>query len=125
MKNLYRVLFGVILISCLIVSASCARQEKYGQEISNRYLTPIKNILADPKAYESKIVTIGGKIDNECQTGCWFYVKVADGNAVIYVDIGKSGLAIPQYTGKRVLVEGEVIIKESGPMIQGKGVEIQ
>ena len=110
MKILYRVFFSVILISGLIVIASCAKQEKYGQEISSRKITPIKDILASPKAYENKIVTISGKIDNECQTGCWFYVKVADGNAVIYVDIGKSGLAIPQYTGKRVLVEGEVII---------------
>jgi len=125
MRNLFRVFFSVILISGLIVIASCARQEKYGQEISNRQLTSIRDILADPKAYENKTVTINGKIDNECQTGCWFYVKVADGNTVIYVDIGKSGLAIPQYTGKRVLVEGKVIIKESGPMIQGEGVEIQ
>jgi hypothetical protein len=125
MKTLHRILFSVILISGLIVIASCARQEKYGQEISNRQLTPIKDILANPKAYENKTVTISGKIDNECQTGCWFYVKVADGNVVIYVDIGKSGLAIPQYSGKKVLVEGEVIIKEAGPMIQGKGVEIQ
>jgi hypothetical protein len=125
MKTLHRILFSIILISGLIVIASCARQEKYGQEISNRQLTPIKDILANPKAYENKTVTISGKIDNECQTGCWFYVKVADGNVVIYVDIGKSGLAIPQYSGKKVLVEGEVIIKEAGPMIQGKGVEIQ
>jgi hypothetical protein len=125
MKILYRCFFSVILVSGLIVIASCARQEKYGQEISSRQITSIKDILANPKAYENKIVTISGKIDNECQTGCWFYVKVADGNAVIYVDIGESGLAIPQYTGKRVLVEGKVIIKESGPMIQGEGVEIQ
>lgn len=125
MKTLHRVLFSVILISGLIIIASCSKPEKYGQEISDRQVTAIKDILANPKAYENKIVTISGKIDNECQTGCWFYVKVADGNTVIYVDIGKSGLAIPQYSGKRVLVEGEVIIKEAGPMIQGKGVEIQ
>ena len=125
MKILRRVFFSVILISGLIVIASCAKQEKYGQEISNRQITPIKDILANPKAYENKTVTINGKIDNECQTGCWFYVKVAEGNVVIYVDIGKSGLAIPQYAGKKVLVEGEVIIKEAGPMIQGKGVEVQ
>ena len=126
MKTLYRVFFGVILISGLMIIASCARTaEKYGQEISNHQITPIKDILANPRAYENKIVTIGGRIDNECQTGCWFYVKVAEGNTAIYVDIGKSGLAIPQYSGRRALVEGKVIIKESGPMIQGKGVEIQ
>jgi hypothetical protein len=125
MKILYRVLFSVILISGLIVSASCARQEKYGQGISNRQLTPIKDILANPGSYKDKIVTIAGKIDNECQSGCWFYVKVVDGNITMYVDLGESGLAIPQYNGKKVLVEGKVIVRESGPMIQGRGVEIQ
>ena len=126
MKTLQGAILIIILVAFTMALVSCAKvTEKYGQEISNRQITPIKDILANPRAYENKIVTIGGRIDNECQTGCWFYVKVAEGNTVIYVDIGKSGLAIPQYSGRRTLVEGKVIIKESGPMIQGRGVEIQ
>lgn len=118
--------FFVSFIFWGVIAGSCyAAPQKYGEEISNRRITEVKDILAHPKAYEKKRVTIEGKIDNECQTGCWFYVKVASGNAVIYVDIGKSGFAIPQYAGKKVLVEGTVVIKESGPMIQGRGVEIK
>jgi hypothetical protein len=70
-------------------------------------------------------VTIEGKVANECSTGCWFYVKVKKGNLVIYVDIGKSGFAIPQNVGKKVVVEGTVVLKKDGPMIQGRGVEVQ
>ena len=126
MKILLRVISILILFFGVIsASSSYAVTEKYGQEISNRKLTAIKDILGNPKAYEGKPVTIEGKIANECPSGCWFYIKVAQGNVVIYVDIGKSGFAIPQHVGKEVLVEGAVVIKESGPMIQGKGVEVQ
>ena len=125
MRILQESILVIILVSLVVVLVSCSRvAEKYGQEISSRQITQIKDILSNPKPYENKLVTIDGKIDNECQTGCWFYVKVAHGNTVIYVDIGKSGLAIPQYAGRRVLVEGTVIIKETGPIIQGRGVEI-
>ena len=125
MKTLYRVVLGIILLSGIAAPSSFAGTDKYGEEISNRKVTAIKDILADPKSYEGKLVTIEGKIANECSTGCWFYVKVAEGNAVIYVDTGNSGFAIPQYIGKKVLVEGKVVLKKAGPMIQGKGVEVR
>jgi hypothetical protein len=125
MKTICRVIFSLVLLLGIAISVSYAGTEKYGQEISNREITPLKDILANPKAYEGKLVTIEGKIANECSTGCWFYLKVASADAVIYVDIGNSGFAIPQNVGKKVLVEGAVVIRETGPMIQGKGVEIQ
>ena len=59
------------------------------------------------------------------RAGCWFYVKVGSGNLDIYVDTGNSGFAIPQQVGKKILVEGKVIIKKTGPMIQAQGVEIK
>jgi len=101
------------------------RVEKYGQAIANRQETAVKDILADPKAFEGKAVTIEGTIASECSTGCWFYVKVGSGNLTIYVDTGNSGFAIPQKTGKKILVEGKVVIKKTGPMVQAKGVEIK
>ena len=125
MKIIIRVALGLFLLLGIASAPGFAGPEKYGQEISNRKVTAIKDILANPKAYEGKLVSIEGKIDTECPSGCWLNVKVADGNAVIYVDIGASGFAIPQYAGKKILVEGTVVIKESGPMIQGKGVEIK
>jgi hypothetical protein len=125
MKNLYRVALSIVLFLGFTAVSSYAGTEKYGEAISNRQLTAIKDILANPKAYEGKLVTIEGRIANECSTGCWFFVGVAKGDLVIYVDIGQSGFAIPQKKGRKILVEGTVVIKASGPMIQGKGVEVQ
>ena len=115
----------LVLILAFGVLSSCARVEKYGQAISNRQITAIKDILANPKAYEGKTVTIEGTISTECETGCWFYVKLAQGNAAIYVDIGVSGFAIPQNVNRKVMVQGTVVIKPSGPMIKGTGVEVR
>jgi len=125
MKNLRILFLSSILFTVVMLSSSYAGTEKYGQEISNRKITEVKDILADPKAFAGKLVTIEGKIAIECSTGCWFYIKVGSGNLTIYVDIEKSGFAIPQKVGRKILVEGKVVIKETGPMISGEGVEIQ
>ncbi|MDI6808683.1 MAG: hypothetical protein QME66_06855 [Candidatus Eisenbacteria bacterium] len=125
MKITHIFLLGLMLFMSLGAAAGYAGTQKYGEAISNRQVTPIKDILANPKAYEGKTVTIEGKIATECTSGCWFFVKLARGTASIYVDIGKSGFAIPQKRGKMVLVEGKVILGKSGPAILGKGVEIR
>jgi len=125
MKTTRIFLFGLMLFLGLGVAASYAGTQKYGEAISNRQVTSIKDILANSKAYEGKTVTIEGKIDTECTSGCWFFVKLTRGNASIYVDIGKSGFAIPQKRGKTVLVEGKVVSAKSGTTIIGKGVEIR
>lgn len=125
MKRIYRIIFSVFLFLGLTATANFAGVEKYGDPISNYKITEIKDILANPKAFEGKTVTIEGKIANECSTGCWFIVKVKEGNVTIYVDIGNSGFAIPQKTGHNLIVEGKVVLKKSGPMVQGKGVEVK
>jgi len=127
MKTLWVAALSIILI--IVIAAVSfgffAKTEKYGEAIANRNLTAVKDILADPKAWEGKLVTIEGKIANECSTGCWFYVQVGSGNLTIYVDTGNSGFAIPQKVGKKILVEGKVVIKKTGPMIQARGLEIK
>ena len=125
MKAIYIVVSSLVLLLGAAVSFSYASTEKYGEAISSRTVTAIKDILADPKAYDGKTITIEGTIESECEDGCWFYVKVADSNAVIYVDIEPAGFAIPQNVGHKVLVEGKVVVKKTGPMILGKGVEVR
>ena len=125
MKIICRVILILVLLLGIALSVSYAGPEKYGQEISNRKITPIKDILADPKAYEGKTVTVEGKIAIECETGCWFYIKIGETNATIYVDTAPGGFAIPQKVGRHVLVEGKVVIKKTGPMILASGVQIR
>ena len=120
MKNivLAAALFIVVAIAC-----GCGRNEAYGEKISNRAITPVKDILLRPDSYAGKTVTIKGKIAIECETGCWFNFK--DGDAVIYVNLEPSGFAIPQKGGKDASVEGSVTIKNGKPTFIGKGVEIR
>jgi hypothetical protein len=123
-----KIIFYILTISFLAgfaTTLSFAGKEKYGEDISNRKITELKQIFADPKAFEGKLVTIEGTIASECGSGCWFFVKVGSGNLSIYVDIRPAGFAIPQYAGKKVLVEGTVSIDATGPKIKGRGVEIK
>jgi len=106
-----------------VVLTGCGRSESYGKEISNSQITSVGNILSSPRDYKGKTVAVKGKIITECPTGCWFDLK--DGNAVIYVDLNPTGIAISQSVGRDVTVEGEVKVKGGKPRIVGGGVEIK
>jgi len=122
MKATYRVVLSLVLLLGIMAPLSYAGT-KYGQPISIRKVTEVRDILVAPMAYEGKLVTIEGTIATEASNGSWFVVKAKEG-APIYVDIAKSGFVIPQHAGRDVLVEGTVVIKESALMIQGRGVEV-
>jgi hypothetical protein len=125
MKKILFFISILTIFASIATPLSFAGKEKYGEDISNRKPTELKQIFTDPKAYEGKLVTIEGTIASECGSGCWFYVKVGSGNLSIYVDIRPAGFAIPQYVGRKVLVEGTVFIDATGPKIKGRGVEIK
>lgn len=114
---------AIVMIACTVMFSGCGRVETYGERISNRNLTPIKDIVAHPEQYTGKTVTVKGKIALECNTGCWFNLK--DGSAVIYTDINPSGFAIPQKVGRTAVVEGTVSIEEGKLTLTGKAVEIR
>jgi hypothetical protein len=113
----------LLLAICVFLSCGCARVETYGEHIANKNFTPISAIVAHPEQYIGKTVTVKGRIDIECNTGCWFNLK--DGAAVIYTTIEAYGLAIPQRVGKTAIVEGAVSVEEGKLTLTGKGVEIR
>ena len=113
----------VIIVSFVVMAMGCGRVETYGEKITNRNITSIKDIISNPKMYEGKAVTVKGKIALECETGCWFNLK--EGNAVLYTDIAPSGLAIPQNVGRTATVEGKVSMEEGKLTLTGKGVELR
>jgi aspartyl/asparaginyl-tRNA synthetase len=126
MKKILMAVFSLVIIAAIGVAVfRLSGPEKYGQAITDRNLTQIKDILANPKGFEGKTVTVNGQIANECSTGCWFFVQIGSGNLNIYVDTQNAGFAIPQKAGKSVLVQGTVIIKKTGPAIEAQGVEIK
>ena len=115
---------GLTLILIFLISG-CGKKEadKYGQEIQNRTITKVEAILKEPGNFDGKTVTVQGKIIRECPTGCWFEVK--ENSGIIYVDLNPSGFAIPQKVGKKVIVEGKLLVRGSQPMLAGTGVEIK
>jgi hypothetical protein len=113
----------ILMLACMGASSGCGRVETYGERISNRNTTPIKDIVLHPEQYTGKTVTVKGKIDIECGTGCWFNLK--DGSAVIYTNIEPYGFAIPQKRGRSAVVEGTVSAEEGKLTLTGKAVEIR
>jgi len=104
--------------------AGCSKTELYGEALTGTAPeATVKQILDNPENYENKTVTLEGEIKEVCPSGCWFFVE--DENTELYVNIGPSGFAIPNKTGHKVKVEGEVITHNSSLILMGKGVEIK
>jgi hypothetical protein len=120
MRNLFII---IVMLACAVISSGCGRIESFGEHISDRNITPIKDIVSHPEQFIGKPVTVKGVIAVECNTGCWFNLK--DGAAVIYTDINPSGFAIPQKVGHNAVVEGTVSVVEGRLTLTGKAVEIQ
>jgi hypothetical protein len=112
----------LVIFALITAAAGCGQHEIYGEKISNRNGTSIKDILTHPEIYVDKTVVVKGKIAIECETGCWFNFK--EGDAIIYVNLESSGFAIPQRGGRNAIVEGTVTIKDRKPVLIGKGVRI-
>lgn len=109
---------------CMAAFSGCGRRiETYGENVSNRNITPIKDIISHPEQYSGRTVTVKGKIDVECSTGCWFNIK--DGEDFIFTEIETSGFAIPQKVGRIAIVEGTISVDEDGATLTGKAIEIQ
>jgi uncharacterized protein YdeI (BOF family) len=119
--GLFLVIF-VILVSMASCSGNSSNNsEKYGVDITEKGVTSVKDILANPDEYLDQTVRLEGKIVRECPSGCWFFLE--DETGTIYVDINPSGLSIPPKVGKKVVVEGVPTNRNGRVSIIGKGVE--
>lgn len=90
-------------------------------------LVSVGRILADPKAYIGKTVTVEGTITRECPgSGCWWYVK--DETGEIRMDSFGGGFALPLHQeGKRIRGTGKIVGAEEGGelMIAASGAELK
>lgn len=114
--------FVAALLALALLAQSCGSVETYGEAVTLKTKTAVSDILQNPAMYDGKTVRVEGKIANECPSGCWFELR--ESTAIIYVDLAPRGLAIPQYVGKGVVVEGTVLVEGSRAKIHAKGVEI-
>ncbi len=84
----------------------------------------ISELKTHPEKYKDTMISTQGTISLECPTGCWFYMKGADG-ADIKVELAYSNFAIPQAAGKKVRVEGKPAIENDQLQINGEKVYIK
>ncbi len=113
----------LLAVAGFVAVYGCARQEQYGKAITEDKFIPLSDVLGNMNSYSGKTVKVQGKIVTECPTGCWF--EMAEGPAVLYVDIGPQGLAIPQKVGKKVVVEGRIVVEGYKAKLLGGGLVIQ
>jgi len=113
----------VTIFAFTVASAGCGRLETYGEQISNRNITALKDIIMHSQDYDGKTVTVKGKIKLVCETGCWFNLE--DGGAIIYTDLAPSGFAIPQKVGRNATVEGKISTESGKLVLTARGVEIR
>jgi hypothetical protein len=115
-------LTGALILLCMTALLAQAVQAKEETAELQGAAVKIQDIIQDVPAYEGKMLLIEGKIETECPAGCWFIVN--DGSASLYIDIFPSNFVIPQETGSKVKVYGEVTTKDNDPMMVGNIVEI-
>lgn len=121
--NIKNFIIWVSIFAVIAAVTGCGRLETYGEKISSRNMTAIKNIVMHPQDYEGKMVTVKGKISLVCETGCWFNLE--DEGATIYTDLAPSGFAIPQNVGKKATAEGKISVESGKLTLTAKGVEIR
>lgn len=80
----------------------------YGAGIVLQQPTSITQILAEPTAYEGKIVQVSGTVSAVCaRRGCW--MEVAEGDAVMRVKVTDGEIVFPlSAKGHKAVVEGVV-----------------
>ncbi len=111
-----------ITLSIMILFIACAKKAEYGQKTTTAVQqVKVKDILS--KAYIGKDVKLEGRITLECGSGCWFNLE--DETGKIYVDLLPSNFAIPQWVGKSVVVNGNVIEDQGEMKLIGKGVSLK
>ena len=121
--NMKNFIISATIFAVITATVGCSHLETYGQPISNRNLTAIKDIVMHSKDYIGKTVTVKGTIKLVCETGCWFNLE--DEGATIYTDLAPSGFAIPQNVGKKAIAEGKISVESGKLTLTAKGVEIR
>jgi hypothetical protein len=105
---------GAPAVATAAATSQASAGTPFGAGVKLAEATPIDTILADPKAYQGKVVRVEGMITDVCpKRGCWFDMagggpgkklkfKVTDGEMVFPADA----------KGKYAVAEGIVAINE-------------
>lgn len=84
----------------------------FGAELSEREVTPLATILADPSGYAGQVVKTSGEISAVCQSmGCWMEIRVDAGSPGIRVPMANHAFFLPRdLAGAQATIEGTVAV---------------
>ena len=112
--------------------ATAGEGKVYGKKVTVTEVTPIADILANPKKYEGKQVLVEGKVGDVCKKmGCWMMltgegegetirVKVKDGEMVFPQDArgrmarAQGVVSVRTMTREQLITQGEHMAQEQG-----------
>jgi hypothetical protein len=106
--------FPSVAVAAAIVTvtlAGCSSAD-YGKPITLSESTRVSAILADPDAFDGKLVLVEGEITEVCEMmGCWIMVR--DGDDLIRFKVDDGVIEFPmEAKGRMVRAEGIVSVKE-------------
>ncbi|QSX33178.1 DUF4920 domain-containing protein [Shewanella avicenniae] len=101
-------LLGLLLLSsCAALNATPLT---FGSGVDEQALTQVSTILATPKAYVGKQVTIRGVVTNVCEKrGCWMTVKSDQQFQELYIKVPDGEMVFPlSARGSEAIVTGKL-----------------
>ncbi len=84
----------------------------------------VSDLAARPGEYVGQLVAVEGRSSLVCGTGCWLYLKGADGQS-LYVDLAPASLSIPPKANMKLRIYGTMVIEDNNAKFNGIRVEFK
>lgn len=114
-------IIGIVLIT-LVSIAGCIADLGTGQEAK-----PVKVTIADlvntPEKYGTNNLSVEGTVSSQCGSGCWFILS--DNTGDLYVNLKPNNFVIPPAMGKKVEVNGTILVKSGDVAFIGSSVDLE
>jgi hypothetical protein len=96
-----------------VATVSAADKKVYGEGVTEGEVTSAAAVLANPEAYEGRVVRVRGVVVDVCRKmGCWIEVESVEGGR-IQVKVEDGVIVFPEtVVGKGALAEGIVEIRD-------------
>jgi hypothetical protein len=90
------------------------KEQSFGAGVSLTETTPIAKLLADPAAYQGKVVRVEGMVVDVCpKRGCWFELAGDQPGQKLRFKVTDGEMVFPMESkGLHAIAEGQVAVKE-------------
>ena len=123
MKKILILCASILVIAAVFIWRAAARPARFGAFIGAPK-TAVTSVIADPKAYVSRTVSIEGVVSEQCTSmGCYFFFK--SGKDTLRVDLQEIAMTAPMREGHRVRVEGQTVPYNGGYQFYASAVEFE